>query len=83
MEHLDFGSLDHNTCCYDQGNSLDEHCLHQLEGYGLEPTTELHSQPNHGLSQQLTVAYVAQGMDPSQAALQAQLEAPLLEPYLF
>jgi hypothetical protein len=83
MEHFDFSSLDPGSCCDDQGNSLDAHYLNQPEDYNLEPTTVLHSQLNHGLSQQLTVAYVAQGMDPAQATLQAQLEAPLLEPYLF
>ena len=31
----------------------------------------------------LTVANISQGMDPLQAALEAQLQAPLIEPFLF
>ena len=31
----------------------------------------------------LTVAYISQGMDPLQAALEAQLQAPLVQPFLF
>ncbi len=36
----------------------------------------------HNLTQSLITAHVANGMDPMQAALQAQLEAPLIEPFL-
>lgn len=36
-----------------------------------------------GLTQSLAIAHVAHGMDPLQAALQAQLEAPLLGPILY
>jgi hypothetical protein len=35
------------------------------------------------LSDMLTVAYISQGMDPLQAALEAQLQAPLVQPFLF
>jgi hypothetical protein len=35
------------------------------------------------LSDMLTVSYISQGMDPLQAALEAQLQAPLIEPFLF
>ena len=36
-----------------------------------------------GLDELLTVANISQGMDPLQAALEAQLQAPLIEPFLF
>jgi len=36
-----------------------------------------------GLTQSLAIAHVAHGMDPLEAALQAQLEAPLLGPLLY
>lgn len=36
-----------------------------------------------GLDELLTVANISQGMDPLQAALKAQLQAPLIEPFLF
>ena len=35
------------------------------------------------LDELLTVANISQGMDPLQAALEAQLQAPLIEPFLF
>ena len=35
-----------------------------------------------GLSQALAIAHVAEGMDPLAAGLQAQLDAPLLQPFL-
>ena len=35
------------------------------------------------LDELLTVANINQGMDPLQAALEAQLQAPLIEPFLF
>jgi hypothetical protein len=35
------------------------------------------------LTDMLTVTYISQGMDPLQAALEAQLQAPLIEPFLF
>lgn len=35
------------------------------------------------LTNMLTVAHVSQGMDPLQAALEAQLQTPLLQPFLF
>jgi hypothetical protein len=35
------------------------------------------------LTDMLTVAHVSQGMDPLQASLEAQLQAPLVEPFLF
>lgn len=35
------------------------------------------------LTDMLTVAQISQGMDPLQAALEAQLQAPLVEPFLF
>ena len=35
------------------------------------------------LSDMLTVSYISQGMDPLQAALEAQLQAPLVQPFLF
>ena len=38
---------------------------------------------NPDLTQALTVAHVSQGMDPLQAALEAQLQAPLIQPLLF
>lgn len=31
----------------------------------------------------LTVSHISQGMDPLQAALESQLEAPLIEPFIF
>ena len=62
------------------------------EHYGLEPHSlaPLNSgvdAPHHGsaleaLSQSLATAHVANGMDPLDAALQAQLEAPLVHPLL-
>ncbi|NDG74386.1 MAG: hypothetical protein EBX49_03420 [Synechococcaceae bacterium WB8_1B_136] len=38
---------------------------------------------NSDLTEALTLAHVSQGMDPLQAALEAQLQAPLIEPFLF
>ncbi|MFM9109135.1 MAG: hypothetical protein ACKOPN_00755 [Prochlorococcaceae cyanobacterium] len=35
------------------------------------------------LTDMLTVSYISQGMDPLQAALEAQLQAPLIRPFLF
>jgi hypothetical protein len=35
------------------------------------------------LSDMLTVSYISQGMDPLQVALEAQLQAPLVQPFLF
>jgi len=35
------------------------------------------------LTDMLTVANISHGMDPLQAALDAQLQAPLIEPFLF
>jgi hypothetical protein len=35
------------------------------------------------LTEALTLAHVSQGMDPLQAALEAQLQAPLIQPFLF
>jgi hypothetical protein len=35
------------------------------------------------LTQALTVAHVSQGMDPLKAAMEAHLQAPLIEPLLF
>lgn len=35
------------------------------------------------LSDMLTVSYISQGMDPLQAALEAQIQAPLVQPFLF
>ena len=35
------------------------------------------------LTDMLTVASISQGMDPLQAALDAQLQAPLMKPFLF
>jgi len=35
------------------------------------------------LDELLTVANISQGMNPLQAALEAQLQAPLIEPFLF
>ena len=35
------------------------------------------------LTDMLTVASISQGMDPLQAALDAQLQAPLIQPFLF
>lgn len=35
------------------------------------------------ITQALTVAHVVQGMDPLQAVLEAQLQAPLIQPLLF
>lgn len=35
------------------------------------------------LSDMLTATYISQGMDPLQAALEAQLQASLIEPFLF
>ena len=35
------------------------------------------------LTDMLTVAGISQGMDPLQAALDAQLQAPLIRPFLF
>ncbi len=35
------------------------------------------------LTEALTVAHISQGMDPLQAVLEAQLQAPLIEPLLF
>ena len=35
------------------------------------------------LTDMLTVANISNGMDPLQAALDAQLQAPLIQPFLF
>lgn len=35
------------------------------------------------LTDMLTVAQISQGVDPLQAALDAQLQAPLIKPFLF
>jgi hypothetical protein len=35
------------------------------------------------LADMLTAANISQGMDPLQAALDAQLQAPLIQPFLF
>jgi hypothetical protein len=35
------------------------------------------------LTDMLTVANLSNGMDPLQAALEAQLQAPLIQPFLF
>jgi hypothetical protein len=35
------------------------------------------------LEDMLTVAKISQGVDPLQAALDAQLQAPLIQPFLF
>ena len=35
------------------------------------------------LTDMLAVASISQGMDPLQAALDAQLQAPLMQPFLF
>lgn len=35
------------------------------------------------LTEALTAAHVSQGMDPLHAALEAQLQAPLIQPFLF
>ena len=35
------------------------------------------------LTDMLTVANIGQGMDPLQAALEAQLQEPLIKPFLF
>lgn len=35
------------------------------------------------LDELLTVANISQGMDPLQASLEAQFQAPLIEPFLF
>ena len=35
------------------------------------------------LETMLAVSHISQGMDPLQAALESQLEAPLIEPFLF
>ncbi len=35
------------------------------------------------LSDMLTVAKISQGIDPLQAAMDAQLQTPLIQPYLF
>jgi hypothetical protein len=35
------------------------------------------------LTDMLTVANISQGMDPLQAALDAQLQTPLIQPFLF
>ena len=83
MEHLVFGGLDPHAFGSEHSASLDSHGLRVQDGFGIDPTPGLEQQPDPSLHQQLTVAYVAQGMDPAQAALQAQLQAPLLEPYLF
>lgn len=46
-----------------------------------DPTHSYHCSSD--LTQALTAAHVSQGMDPLQAVLQAQLQAPLIEPFLF
>ena len=35
------------------------------------------------LAQALSLNYIAQGVDPMQAVLEAQLQAPLIKPFLF
>lgn len=83
MEHLDFSGLDPHAIGSEQGLSLDGHGLHDHDACGIDPAQGLQQQLDHSVIQQLTVAYAAQGMDPAQAALQAQLQAPLLKPCLF
>jgi hypothetical protein len=58
-----------------------------------DPGLELGFETNHchepstgaedHFSQVLTAAHIANGMDPLDAALQAQLDAPLIRPLLF
>jgi hypothetical protein len=55
-----------------------------------DPTTSqlpLHLTPDcncsSDLTEPLTLAHVSQGMDPLQAVLEAQLQAPLIQPLLF
>lgn len=78
MENFDF--LDpHNNCC-DCLNPQHDYLSHPTS-HDLDPTQGLHT-GSSDLAQQLTVAYIAQGINPAEAALQAQLQAPLIEPYL-
>ena len=42
---------------------------------------ECHCTPD--LTEMLTLSYISQGVDPPQAALDAQLHAPLIEPFIF
>ncbi len=51
--------------------------LHPL----LDPTASCPCSPD--LTEALTIAHVSKGMDPLQAVLEAQLQAPLIEPFLF
>jgi hypothetical protein len=60
------GSLGH-------GAALD-HCCHGMH-YGMD-----YADHNDSLIESLTVAHVANGMDPQEAVLQARLQAPLIQP---
>lgn len=51
---------------------------HQPNGL---PATDCHSTAD--LTDMLTVESISHGVDPLQAALDAQLQAPLIQPFLF
>lgn len=60
-----------------------------LDGFGPDLESPVLIQPlampcqtGDGLAEALAVAHVAHGMDPLDAALQAQLDAPLMKPFL-
>lgn len=55
--------------------NADSHLAHDLLGVDCHCATDL--------TDVLTVANISQGMDPLHAALDAQLQAPLIQPFLF
>ena len=55
----------------------------QLDGTAaLTPDGLAHHGCLQDLTQALALAHIAQGMDPTAAVLQAQLDAPLIQPFL-
>ena len=56
--------------------------LQPLPDLGSPLSTAQHDCAIETLTQSLAAAHVAHSMDPLDAALQAQLEAPLLHPFL-
>lgn len=55
----------------------------ETNSHPLNDTREAHGTCAPDLTDMLTVANISQGMDPLQAALDAQLQTPLIQPFLF
>jgi hypothetical protein len=55
----------------------------ETTSHPLNDATEAHGTCAPDLTDMLTVAKINQGMNPLQAALDAQLQTPLIQPFLF